>query len=97
MKNKKEKIEFVKEQLAKKEHWSHDLLRLDGFSAFSANWEKGDLSKDFELTIGGQKVIRTEDINGRSRSTVEPMSLTINKENAENLICILEAFLEAQS
>jgi hypothetical protein len=97
MKNKKEKIEIVKEQLAKKEHWSYDLLRLDGFSAFSANWEKGDLSKDFELTIGGQKVIRTEDINGRSRSTVEPMSLTINKENAENLICILEAFLEAQS
>jgi hypothetical protein len=25
MKDKKEKIEFVKEQLAKKENWSHDL------------------------------------------------------------------------
>ena len=97
MKNKKEKIELVKEQLAKKENWSHDLLRLDGFSAFSAKWEQGDLSKDFALTIGGQKVITNKDINGRSRSTVEPMSLTINKENAENLICILEAFLEGQS
>jgi hypothetical protein len=94
MKNKKEKIELVKEQLAKKENWSYDLLRLDGFSAFQARWEQGDLSKDFALIIGGQKVIRTEDINGRSRSIVEPMSLTINKENAENLICILEAFLE---
>ena len=36
MKNKKEKIELVKEQLAKKENWSYDLLRLDGFSAFQA-------------------------------------------------------------
>ena len=92
--DKTKKIKYVKEQLAKKENWSHDLLRLDGFSAFSAKWEQGDLSKDFALTIGGQKVIRTEDIKGRSRSTVEPMSLTINKENAENLICILKAFLE---
>ena len=94
--NKKEKIAIVKEQLAKKENWSYDLLRLDGFSAFTANWEQGEVNNDFALTIGCQKVIRTEDINGRSRSTVEPMSLKINKENAENLICILEAFLEGQ-
>ena len=94
MVDKKEKVEFVKEQLAKKEDWSHDLLRLDGFSAFGVRWQQDGLNKDFALTMGGQKVIRTEDKNGRSRSTVEPMELTINKENAENLICILEAFLE---
>ena len=94
MKDKTKKIEFVKEQLAKKEDWSHDLLRLDGFSAFGVRWQQDGLNKDLALTMGGQKVIRTEDKNGRSRSTVEPMELTINKENAENLICILEAFLE---
>ena len=107
MKNKKEKIEFVKEQLAQQKRWGHVLLSENdegGRKAFTINWNQDNFShpldrygKDgdkFSLYIGGSETIHTADKLGRVRSKAEPYDLKITKENAENLICILEAFLE---
>jgi len=107
MKNKKEKIEFVKEQLAQQKRWGHVLFSEDdegGRKAFTINWSQDNFShpldgygKDgdkFSLYIGGSETIHTADKLGRVRSKAEPYDLKITKENAENLICILEAFLE---
>ena len=110
MKNKKEKIKFVKEQLSQQKRWGHVLFSEDdegGRKAFTINWSQDNFShpldgygKDgdkFSLYIGGSETIHTADKLGRVRSKAEPYDLKITKENAENLICILEAFLEAQS
>ena len=106
MKDKKEKIEFVKDKLSKQELWNYDLFRKttdDEWTAFTVKWDKRNpshnlgLSKDsFELFIGGGSTIFTEDSLGRSRSRNESYDLKVTKENAEDLICILEAFLEGQ-
>lgn len=104
--DKTKKIEFVKDKLSKQELWSYDLFRKttdDEWTSFTVVWDKQNsshnlgLSKDScELFIGGGSTIFTEDSLGRSRSRNESYDLKVTKENAEDLICILEAFLETQ-
>ena len=104
MKDKAKKIEFVKDKLSKQEVWHYDLFREttdDEWTAFTVKWDKKNpshylgLSNDsFELFIGGGSTIYTKDSLGRSRSRNESYDLKVTKENAEDLICILEAFLK---
>ena len=107
MEDKTKKIEFVKDKLSQQEKWGHVLFSENdegGRVAFTINWSKDNFShpldrygKDgdkFSLYIGGSETIHTADKLGRVRSKAEPYDLKITKENAENLICILEAFLE---
>jgi hypothetical protein len=107
MEDKSKKIEFVKEKLSKKEKWNYDLFREttdDEWTAFTVNWSNengshymdniGKNKGNFALFIGGGSTVFTEDKLGRSRSKDEAYDLKVTKENAEDLICILEAFLE---
>ena len=107
MKDNAKKIEFVKEKLSKKEKWNYDLFREttdDEWTAFTVNWSNENNSHymggykeardNFALFIGGGSTVFTEDKLGRSRSKNEAYDLKVTKENAEDLICILEAFLE---
>ena len=107
MEDKSKKIEFVKDKLSQQKRWGHVLFSEDGEggrTAFTIVWNKDNSShpldgygKDadkFSLYMGGSETIHTADKLGRVRSKAEPYDLKITKENAENLICILEAFLE---
>ena len=107
--DKTKKIEFVKDKLSQKEKWNYDLFRVNTdvkWSEFTVNWSNENNSHymggykeardTFALFIGGGSTIFTEDKSGRSRSKDEAYDLKVTKENAEDLICILEAFLETQ-
>jgi len=105
--DKTKKIEYVKGKLSQQKTWGHVLFSEDdegGRAAFTIAWSKDNSShpldgygKDadkFSLYMGGSETIHTADKLGRVRSKAEPYDLKITKENAENLICILEAFIE---
>ena len=109
MEDKNKKIEVVKEKLTKEKEWHYDLYREmtdDNWTAFTVNWSNDNRShwldnygknKDkFHLFIGGGQTIFKEDKAGRKRSTNENYDLKVTKENAQDLICILEAFLKVQ-
>jgi len=109
MKDKNKKIKFVKSKLSEQKIWSHTLFSKnedDNRTGFNIVWGKDSSShyldrygknKDkFYLYMGGSETIYKEDKLGRVRATIEPYDLKITKENAENLICILEAFLKVQ-
>ena len=109
MEDKSKKIEFVKDKLSQKEKWNYDLFRKttdDEWTAFTVNWSNENHSHymgshkeardKFALFIGGGSTLFTEDKLGRSRSKDEAYDLKVTKENAQDLICILEAFLKVQ-
>ena len=109
IKDKTKKIKFVKDKLSQKEEWNYDLFREmtnDNWTAFTVNWSNENHSHymggykeardNFALFIGGGSTIFKEDKAGRKRSTNKEYDLKVTKENAEDLICILEAFLETQ-
>ena len=109
MEDKNKKIEFIKEQISKDKPWQYDLYREmkdHKHTAFCVNWSNynpshwldnyGTNKDKFALFIGGDQTIFTEDKAGRTRSKSEGYDLKVTKENAQELICILEAFLKVQ-
>ena len=109
MEDKTKKIQSVVEKLSKDKPWQYDLYREmndDKHSVFCVNWTNDNpthwldhYGKDkdkFALFIGGGQTIFTEDKAGRTRSKREDYDLKVTKENAQDIICILEAFLKVQ-
>ena len=51
--------------------------------------------KQFRILAGQEEIKRTS--NNRIRTKHEPLSWYLNTEEAENLICFLEAFIEVEN
>lgn len=51
--------------------------------------------KEFRILAGKEETIKTSD--NKLRTKHEPLSWYLNTEDAENLICFLEAFIEVEN
>ena len=51
--------------------------------------------KEFRILAGQEEIKRTS--NNRIRTKHEPLSWYLNTEEAENLICLLQAFIEVEN
>lgn len=73
---------------------THVLHRLDARSLFTADFFKTEDS--VQMRLGGSTYEEKRDKLGRDRSQIHPMDLVLTKQTAEELICLLEAYLKMQ-